>query len=225
MIVEDEAVIARRLARMLAELEPRIREISVVAELAAASKALASRKGDLLLLDLNLHGCDGFDLLRHGLAAGWRTIVVSAHIERAIEAFELGVVDFIPKPFTLERLRLALERAFGTAPNGQLRYLAAFFGTGTVLIPLDEVMAIHGADDYSEIETVSGQRYLHGKSLQELCAELPATFVRVHRSHIANLRFARSLARTSGGWRLLLKTGSSLAVGRQALAEVRKRLL
>jgi DNA-binding LytR/AlgR family response regulator len=179
-----------------------------------------------VFLDLDLHGRDAFELLRRGLAQGWRTVVVSAHTERAIDAFELGVVDFVPKPFARERLALALERASAREPNRRLRYLAALQGAGTAVVPLDTIVAIHGADDYSEIEVADGRRLLHRKSLQVLALELPPPFVRVHRSHIVNLDFATGLERVAGGsWQVLLKTGGSLAVGRQALGALRARLL
>ena len=183
IIVEDEAVIARRLARLLREIGGMVGPIEIVSDFAAAGALVAAQGDSLVFLDLDLHGRDGFELLRLGLANGWRTVVVSAHAERAIEAFELGVVDFVPKPFSRERLALALSRASASAPDDRLRYLAALQGSGTTLVRLDDIVAIHGADDYSEIEVADGRRFLHRKSLQQLggraapsvraCAPLP----------------------------------------------------
>jgi two-component system response regulator LytT len=225
VIVEDEAVVARRLARLLREVEPGIEALEIAGDFAAATAALAARSVGLLFLDLDLHGRDGFELLRRGLAGGWRTVVVSAHTDRAMEAFEHGVVDFVPKPFTRERLALALARASTVQPDERLRYLAALQGAGTAVVALDRIVAIHGADDYSEIEVADGRRLLHRKSLHELARALPGPFVRIHRSHIVNLDFASGLERVAGGWHVLLKNGGSLAVGRRALAALRKRLL
>src|ERR1043165_429226 len=77
VIVEDEAVIARRLMRLLREIDPHLERVELAADFATASAALAARAGSIVFLDLNLHGKDGFELLRRGLAHGWRTIVVS----------------------------------------------------------------------------------------------------------------------------------------------------
>lgn len=226
VIVEDEAVIARRLARLLQEIDPRIQSVEFAADFASASAVIGARAGSIVFLDLNLHGKDGFELLRRGLAHGWRTIIVSAHTERAIEAFELGVIDFVPKPFAIERLELALARATASEPNDRLRYLAALHGTSTQIIALEQIIAIHGADDYSEVEVMSGQRLLHRKSLHLLSNELPAPFLRVHRSHIVNLDYAAGLERSeTGTWQLRLKNGRLLGVGRQALAALRQRLV
>ena len=180
----------------------------------------------VVFLDLNLNGRDGFDLLRRGLAHGWRTVIVSAHVERAIEAFELGVVDFVPKPFSAERLRLALERATAAKPAERLKFLVALQGAGTVLVALDQIAAIHGCDDYSELQTSTGQRLLHRKSLHSLASELPEPFLRVHRSHIVNLTFARELERTdTGTWQLHLKNGGAIKVSRRMLETVREKLV
>lgn len=225
LIVEDEAVVARRLARLLREVEPGIESLETAGDFAAATAALAASSGGILFLDLDLHGRDGFELLRRSLAGGWRTIVVSAHTHRAIEAFEHGVVDFVPKPFARERLALALERASTVQPNERLRYLAALQGAGTAVVPLARIVAIHGADDYSEIEVADGRRLLHRKPLHLLARELPPPFVRIHRSHIVNLDFATGLERSAGRWHVLLRDGGALAVGRRALEALRKRLL
>ena len=123
------------------------------------------------------------------------------------------------------RLALALERASTVQPNARLRYLAALQGAGTAVVALDRIVAVHGADDYSEVEVADGRRLLHRKPLRALARELPAPFVRIHRSHIVNLDFASGLERVAGRWHVVLKTGGSLAVGRRAVEALRRRLL
>jgi len=222
VIVEDEELIAQRLIRLVGLAHTEAKVVGVANSVSDAMRLLARHTHSVVLLDLNLGGEDGFSLLRTAAAEGWRTIVVSAHVERAIEAFELGVVDFVPKPFTVERLQTAFQRARDRTPNSRLRYLSAYFGTGTVLISLEDIVAIHGADDYSEVQTRDARRLLHKKTLQQLSEELPPPFVRIHRSHIVNLRFVQQLRRTAtAGYELSLTTGEPLPVGRQFLADVR----
>jgi two-component system response regulator LytT len=110
LVVEDEAVSARRLVRLVQELlGPALTSIAIEPTLDLARARLGTSDLDLVFLDLDLHGDDGFDLVRHA-AATFQTVVVSAHPDRAIDAFALGVVDFVAKPFTRERLALALDR-------------------------------------------------------------------------------------------------------------------
>lgn len=225
VIIEDEPLIARRLARLVKEAEPSLQRLEVVNDFIAAQNLLRDRAQSVVMLDLNLHGQDGFDLLRTGAAEGWRTIVVSAHAERAIEAFELGVIDFVLKPFTVDRLKLALQRATMREPDDRLRYVAAYRGNGVALVPLVEIVAVHGAGDYSEVQTLAGKRYLHKKPLQQLSAELPTSFLRVHRSHIVNLQFAAGLERKGGASYLRLDNEECIPVGRSFASALRKRLV
>ncbi len=67
---------------------------------------------DVLFLDLNLNGKDGFDLLKTSVSGAFHVIIISAHTEQALKAFEYGVLDFVGKPFNKERLARALDRVF-----------------------------------------------------------------------------------------------------------------
>lgn len=215
VIAEDEPLIAQRLVRLTRQiLADDVGAIECAADFRAARKFLVDRDRSLLILDLNLAGEDGFALLREALAQPCRTIVVSARTDRALEAFDLGVVDFVAKPFTEERLALALRRAQESIGK-RTRYLAVLLAGQVQLIPLDTVAAIHGDDDYSSIETLDGRRHLHSKTLAALMEVLPREFKRVHRSHIVNLTHVeRILTQESGARQVQLSNGVQVPVGR-----------
>ena len=117
LIVEDEARSARRLERLIHRLLPEVGRLYLARGLPEGLNRLADKTVDLLLLDLHLAGEDGFDILRDGVSRAFHTIVVSGHVDRAVEAFEYGVLDFVPKPVIEARLRLALDRFRGAAPT------------------------------------------------------------------------------------------------------------
>lgn len=96
-------------------------------------------------------------------------------------------------------------------------------GAGRIeLVPLDEVAFVRGAGDYVEIVLLSGREILHADSLNALEASLPATFVRVHRSHIVNTTHVRTLKReASGVGVLVLANDAELPVSRRVLPKVR----
>lgn len=111
LIVEDEPIVAQRVERLCREiLSDQLAQCLVAGSTAEAFNLLDANTIDLTLLDLNLAGQDGFDLLRRFAARPAHTIVVSAETTRAIEAFDLGVLDFVAKPFTKERLEKAIDR-------------------------------------------------------------------------------------------------------------------
>ena len=227
LIIEDEPLIRERLLRMCSELADGRARFDAVSDLHLAGDRLQRNLYDGLLLDLNLGGEDGFELLRQAVSGRYHCVVVSAHRERALQAFEHGVLDFVPKPFTRERLGLALDRLLDTARYrpGRARYLGIWRAQGTATVELSDVLWIRADGDYSEVRLVDGRSELHDKSLAALMAVLPPDFVRCHRSCLVNLRHIRSLHAGSGSryW-LVMANGKELAVGRAHVAGLRQEL-
>ncbi|RYZ43437.1 MAG: response regulator transcription factor [Myxococcaceae bacterium] len=225
LIVEDEPLAARRLARLCEQqLGPGTPPPRVRASLDEARELLAEHTVDVLLLDLNLSGEDGFALLTEAAAGAFQAVVVSANTDQALRAFELGVLDFIPKPYTPERLALALARV-GSRAAIALRSLAVRKGGGVVLVPLDSVAYIRGAGDYAELVLRGGGTELSEKSLERLEQLLPADFLRIHRSYLVRATDIRELVASEGSrTEVELRDGTRLPVGRSRLGALRKRL-
>jgi DNA-binding LytR/AlgR family response regulator len=220
-IVEDEAIVARRLERMVAALvgDPTIR---VVPTLPAALDFIRATPIDVLFLDLNLNGRDGFQLLEKAAAAPFQTIVVSAHHEQALRAFDYGVTDFLAKPWTEERLRTAIDRLTAREPRGRAQRLVVRKGRDLQTIAASDIVFARGADDYAELHLIDGTVHLHEKTLATLETLLPAGFARVHRSYIVNLARARSL-RTSPRMSVVMIDDSLVPIGRVYRGIVRER--
>jgi DNA-binding LytR/AlgR family response regulator len=227
-VVEDEEIGASRLIRLLGRiLGDGLASVLRAGSLEEARERLAARPVDLLFLDLNLHGDDGFRLLGEAAAEPFQTIVVSARHDQALRAFEFGVTDFVAKPYDEERLRLAIRRATerDESMRSRLKYLAVRRGPAIIPVPLDAVVAIRGADDYSELICRDGSRHLHGKSLRALLHLLPGHFERVHRSYIVDMRAIESLRAAPGGRHVLrLAAGGEIPVGRARFKDLRNRM-
>lgn len=229
LIVEDEEIVARRLERLLhsllADRAPVIRRASSLAE---GFAEIAGQEIDLLFLDLNLNGRSGFEILREAVSRRFQTIIVSAHEEQAIGAFEHGVTDFVPKPFTEARLRKALDRVFERdAPAREaLRYLAVRRAGVVRPVRIEDVVYLQGAGDYAEIHCRDGSTHLHDKSLTALEHLLPSSFVRIHRSFVVSLRAIEALRSEPGSrYSLRLSTGEELPVSRTRVAALRSHLV
>jgi DNA-binding LytR/AlgR family response regulator len=216
-IVEDEAVVARRLERMVREIVGPA-TIEVASSYDAALDATRSPL-DLLFLDLNLHGRDGFHLLEEACASKFQTVVVSAHHDQALRAFEYGVADFVAKPWTEERLRRAIQRVRRHEAS-PAQTLVVRKGRELRTIAAARIVFVRGADDYSELHLEDGSVHLHEKTLTALETLLPASFARVHRSYIANLDRVKALRGTT----LVMEDGSLVAVGRLYRTTLRERL-
>jgi len=227
LIVEDEPIIARRTARLTRSiLDEANLTIETAEQLDAAHDALRADDIELLFLDLNLHGADGFDLLKASVAGAFHTIVISAYTDRAIEAFELGVLDFIGKPFGRERLAQALRRLRTDArTDPPARYLAVRTGGRVTLIDVERVHYLQGAGSYSELVLHDGSTELHDKSLKRLVTLLPGDFVRIHRSYVVRMSaVAHVHSREGSRYAVELRDGTMLPVGRTRIDAVRQRL-
>ncbi|HWW12277.1 MAG TPA: LytTR family transcriptional regulator DNA-binding domain-containing protein [Brevundimonas sp.] len=114
---------------------------------------------------------------------------------------------------------VALTRA-AARPN----CLTVASSRGVERVPLDDIVAVVGADDYVELRLTGGRQLLHAARLDRLEEELPAGFLRTHRSVIANLAHVRGFERDGGRSRLLMDEGAPLSISRNRLPTVREAL-
>jgi len=218
LVIEDESIIARRTIRMTqAHFGDSLVSIHHCDDLPSGLDYLNSNDIDLLLLDLNLNGEDGFDVLKEMVSHSFHTIIISAYTDKAIEAFEYGVLDFVPKPFNEKRLGQAFCRYTDKSEpkdNG-LKYLSIQKRGSQHLIEVDDIVYIQGARIYTEIFFVDRKKEIHSKSLDRLSDLLPSSFERVHKSYIVDMQKVASIHAESGGkYTLTLKDGTQLPVSR-----------
>lgn len=217
LICEDEKLIAERLARFVDKALSLPARIEKVHSILQAKEYLQKQSIDLLFLDLNLHGKDGFTLLRDFLSQSFQTIVVSACTDRAIEAFEYGALDFIGKPFTQERIQKAVDR-YERGLNHQerqLKYLAVKSRRETALVDIKTIKFIKAASIYSDLHLSSGEVKVYDKPLNQLLKLLPSHFQRVHKSYIVNSHFVQSIYNEKqNSYALVLSSGESIPLSR-----------
>ena len=230
LIVEDEPVIAQRIVRQMTEiLQDHNPNIVWQEDLDDALAYIHEHSIDLLILDLNLHGNDGFEILKTLVAESFQTIIVSAYRDKAIDAFAFGVVDFVAKPFTFERLSQAVSRYLNQqeAGNSALKYLAIKKAQGISLIELSKLSYIQADGHYSKLFLVDDyESVLHDKSIDKLANLLPTTFVRIHRSYIVKLsEIDRVHVAGGGSYQLDLKSGIQLPIARGRYQSLKQRLI
>lgn len=228
LIIEDEARIAKRIERMTRNFFDKEVQILLCDALENGLHAIEQHPIDLLLLDLNLNGEDGFEILQSVVVKSFQTIIISAYTDKAISAFNYGVLDFVPKPFDESRLRQAFTRF--TTPekqsNGDIQFLAVKKGKSIKLITIENIKYIKGAGIYTELHLSDGRMELHDKSLESLEKLLPPQFERIHKSYILCWNEADKLVVEAGGrYNMLLKNGELLPVGRSKYKEIRHKLI
>ena len=228
LIVEDEYSIARDIEHQCrAILGDRVSSLRILQTLEEAAEHLNKQTIDLLLLDLNLGGKNGYDLLSLAVSGSFHTIIISAHTDQALRAFEYGVLDFLPKPLERIRLKNAFDRYFGRSAGGPhtVKYLTARKHSGFFVISVDDVLYFKAANFYSEAVLKSGRSEILDKSLDRLGQILPSRFVRVHRSCIVDSRQIASFTPViSGTSRVILKNGETLPLSKRRHKELRRRM-
>jgi two-component system response regulator LytT len=218
LIIEDENRIAKRLSRMSTDFfGDQLTVLEHRDSVETGRHYLAENQVDLLLLDLNLNGEDGFTILQEMTAEACHVVIVSAYHDRALQAFEYGVLDFVPKPFNAARLFKAFSRLSqrGTDSANGLKYLSVQKKGILRLIPVDQLRYVQGAGVYTQLVLSDGTEELHNKSLDRLSVLLPDTFFRIHKSYLVNLTEIRDIRVEAGGkYTAVLKDGTELPVGR-----------
>ncbi len=226
VIVEDENTVAQRLERLATSiLGDKLTSLRIFHALDDANDYIATEAVDLMFLDLNLAGRDGFELLRSVVARSFHTIVVSAYADRAIEAFEFGVLDFVSKPFTRARLQKALERYDSSFRQQRTRYIAVKRRGIIEPVDLDRVHFFRGANVYSEVSLDDGVVLLHDKPLSRLEQILPAHFERVHKSYIANVSRVAAIRQFGNNAELEMHSGERVPISRSRIADIKNRLI
>lgn len=234
VIVEDEPLLQQRIARFTQEiLGDKCEKLNQFLTLEDAEDFLAQQEIDLLLLDLNLQGQNGFDLLKNQLAQSFHTIVISAYAEKALEAFEYGVLDFVAKPFAKQRLQKALQRVtekVTTASYG-CRYLSIKKTSGIELLLVSDISHIRADGHYSQIyfkqenPNSSQSPNLHSKNIEKIQDLLPQHFERVHRSYIVDMHYVKRLIIESGSrYHAELKDDTLVPIGRSRFGIIKTKL-
>jgi len=202
LIVEDERPTAEDIQAMIKQiLGKRLFRIHIETSLQNALDYLSEKSIDVLILDLNLNERNGFDILKQVVTRSFHTIIVSAYSDRAVKAFEYGVLDFVPKPYNLERLQTAFNRLQDSSAFSarSLKYLSVRKFGSIQIISLKDVRYFKGANVYTELHLNDGAVEIYDKSLKTIMNLLPKNYQRIHKSFIVDIEKIRKLNNFGGG--------------------------
>jgi two-component system, LytTR family, response regulator len=231
LIVDDEPLARANIATLLAN-DP---EISIVGESGSGTQAIEAvrtRRPSLLFLDVQMPGCDGFDVLeRLGGDAPSAVVFVTAYDKYAIQAFEVGALDYLLKPFDDARFFRALARAKAhlqqrTDERAGIERLIVKSSGRVVFLQTAEVDWIEAADYYACLHA-GNRAHLIRRSMSDLERDLdPKMFCRTHRSSIVNIARVRELRSDSNGeYEVVLHDGTKLKVSRSYREQLQQRIL
>ena len=235
-VIDDERPSRKELVHQILSVLPDSR-IEEADSGAGALELISAQSFDLLFVDINLNDMEGTTL-----AAAARRILPDAQIvfataysQYAVKAFELGVNNYILKPFDPERIRQALERCMEPQPEAAapqprpLHRIAVSSNRSTTLLDTEDITYIEtdGVGRGCVIHTIFGKQYNDGTPLGEYETRLEGEqFYRVHKTSLVHLKYVDSIFPWTGNGFALRVRGEDtvLPISRDRVRELRRRL-
>jgi two-component system LytT family response regulator len=222
LIVDDEPAARRDLEQVLATIQD-VRIVAQASDAAAARQMARRHRPDLIFLDIQLPGVDGFTALQQMGESRGCVIFTTAYAQFAIQAFEVGATDYLLKPVDEERCRRAVERArenLRRPEEGGPLLEIEDHGTRT-RVPLRSVRLITASGNYLVVEHERGSGLMR-QTLEGLLTSLePNPFLRINRHQAVRPSAVQGLSGNhQRGLQLLLRDERELKVSRRRAAEV-----
>jgi two-component system, LytTR family, response regulator len=247
VLVVDDEPIAREGLKLLLTRQPQVESVCEARNGREAIAHIRDKCPDLVLLDVQMPRTDGFAVV-HAIGADHMppVIFVTAHDQYAIRAFEIAAIDYLLKPVTEERFELAFKRAIGRLqaapqedaakqvltmldaianPPRQLERFAIRSGENTLFVPVNEVDWIEAFQNYVRLHAGPATYLLHVPMNTIEGVLDPNRFLRIHRSHIVNVRrIAQLWSMAHGQYAVELNTGQRIQSGRTYSERIRRTL-
>jgi two-component system, LytTR family, response regulator len=245
LVVDDEKLARDRLVGFLGAMEG-VQVIGQATNGVEAVERIAQDKPDLVFLDVQMPGMDGFDVLRSLAGPAPQVVFATAYDEYAIRAFEVQAVDYLLKPFGRARVTEAVGRVRGrlghagpgfdvdavlkrldTKRRDPVHQVPVHAGKRILLVPIEEVLWF--GIEYRLVYAHTAERaYMTNFTLRELEDRLdPEHFFRAHKGSLVNMRQVREIVPWFGGrFKLVMKDAaqSEVAVSRAQARVLRTKL-
>lgn len=241
IIIDDEPLARSLLREYLQEIDA----VEVVEEFEngfEGLKGINDLKPDLVFLDVQMPKLNGFEMLEL-IDEMPHIIFTTAYDQYAVKAFERNAIDYLLKPFSLQRLQVAVDKALkliGSGNDGRsisnlmeefqqktetIDRIAVKTGSKIKIIYNEEVYFLEAQDDYVMIYTADG-KYLKQHTMKYFESHLPEDqFVRVHRSYIVRLDFVEQIELyEKDAFIIKLKNHQTIPVSKSGYSRLRSRL-
>ncbi len=225
VIAEDDRLMARSLAVLCQKaFGDTTLLIKTFDALTPALYYIRENPIDLLLLDISLKGESGFEILKFPEKESFYTIVISSAAENAVNAFEYGVLDFIPKPFTEERFLAAIARMLRSGQTGAAyKNCLSLKRDGAIdLVRYQDILYLQAVGNFTDIVLRDGRTERVRRTMDSMQNELNSDFFRSHRSYIVNLAAISRIVRGANNtYRVVLENDEEAPVSRTRYNQLR----
>lgn len=235
LIADDEQPARKKIISFL-KGSNKIKDIFEAANGIEAVEMIKNVKPDLVFLDIQMPGMNGFEVIE-AIGAGKMppAVFVTAYDQYAIDAFEVNAIDYLLKPFDKERLEKSLDRAFEEISSKRKNFrslqsiidsygsdkkfierILVNIGSKYFFVPVNEIIYLSAAEKYVELHTLKG-KYLIRETMNNIESLLnPEHFARIHRSFIVNIEQILEMQSWShGDYIIIMKNSKKLQMSRR----------
>ena len=230
IIVDDEKHCREVLELLLGKYCPEVKLLGNCAGGMEALEVLKKQTPDILFLDIEMPGMNGFEMLEQSPTGEFEIIFTTAYNEYAIKAIKHSALDYLLKPIDKDELQLAVHRALehkAIRPPERIKELldilqhpktakrfAAATMEGLVMVDADNILYCESDSAYCTLHFTDGKTLLLSRTLKEVEEALPhEQFCRIHHSYLVNLSYVQKYIKGEGG-EVVMSNGASLPVSR-----------
>ena len=242
VIVDDEELARQLLAEYIGEYD----NIEIVAECSSGREAIRKideLKAELVFLDVQMPGMDGFDVLEN-IESDPFIIFCTAYDKYAIKAFEKNTIDYLLKPLDKARFDQAIKRASERIGNNESNFMHILEDLNTntspafsqnlfvqkseklVNLPVQNIVHLEASKDYTIIST-KNEQFVSSTGISKIEEKLdPDIFIRIHRSTIINLQKLTEIEKFgSGSLAARMENGKTFTISRSYAKSIRDRII
>jgi len=231
VLVDDEPSAITNLTRLLTTYCDEVIVCGSAENAVEGVKVIQEKNPDLVFLDIEMPGGNGFDLLECFPNRSFAIVFVTSYNQHAIKAFRYSAVDYLLKPVDIDALVLAVERVrrevSGHREQENYQGLLANIRSavpvklgiattdGKLYLDMGTIIRIEADGSYSRIFLAGGGKHLVSRNIGEYEELLhDQSFLRVHNSHLINILFVSKYTRQDGGW-ITMTDGTELPLARR----------
>jgi len=215
VIVDDEPGNIEVLKKMVTDFCDGVAISGTASSVDKGINMIRERKPDLVFLDIEMPGKNGFDLVDHFKPVKFEVIFVTAFEHYALRAFRYSAIDYLLKPINIGELRDAVEKTrsrikernfqerldnFFSIETKKETKIAIQLKDGYSFVNYNDIICCSSEGAYTVISLVNGNKLLSSNNLKHFSDLLPEDiFCRIHHSHLANLDHAVHFSKGRGG--------------------------
>ncbi len=219
VIIEDETHSREFLKNLLTELYPNLQVVGTAADVPEAVQLINREQPDVIFLDIELHTGTGFDVLQQIDKYDCNIIFTTAYDHYAIKAIKFSAVDYLLKPIDLDELKTAIGKLKQKGDTGNASHtidtllsnlknlksdnpsITLATSDGLEFVPVKTIVRLEASGAYTTFFLNDARKIMVSKNLKEYETLLEDHhFMRVHNSHVINLKEVKKLIKTDGGY-------------------------